>query len=138
MNPSTDYGRAIQQLEARMRKQEQVEIVERHHFSDGIYAREITVPAGIAFIGKVHKHQNLNIISKGRIAVTTFEGTAILEAPCTIVSPPGTQRAAYALEETVWTTIHGTHETDLDILEAAFVTDTLEQYLEFEQQRLEE
>jgi len=141
MNPSllsNAHSQAISQLQMAFAREEQAEIPEKHYFSKGVYAREITIPAGIAFVGKVHKHENLNILSKGKIVVATSEGTVTLEAPCTLVSPPGTQRAGFALEETVWTTIHGTEETDLDKIEAYFVVDTLAQYLEFEQQRLEE
>jgi len=131
----------IDRLEAAMREMPQVEIQEKHYFSDGVYAREITIPAGVTLTGKVHKFENLNIISKGKIAITTGDGEVkVLEAPCTVVSPPGTKRAGHALEETVWTTIHGTHETNLDKIEAHFVTDTRQEYLAFiaEQQALKE
>ena len=128
---------AIEALEAQMKEMPQLDIKEKHYFSKGVYAREITIPKGATLTGKVHKFENLNIISKGKIVITTDEGTQILEAPCTLVSPPGTKRAGHALEETVWTTIHGTDETDLKKLEQHFVTDTRQQFLAFAQQRLE-
>ena len=138
MNLEIRLQEEIEQLGIAMSAEPQVDIKVAHHFSKGIYAREITIPKGVAFVGKVHKHQNLNIISRGKIIVSTFEGSGILEAPYTVVSPPGVQRAGFALEETVWTTIHGTYETNLDTLEKTFVTDTQEQYLAFMQQCLKE
>lgn len=109
----------------------QVEIPVRHYYSKGVYAREITIPKGTVLSGKIHKHANLNIMSKGDMSVLTEDGIVRVQAPFTIVSPPGTKRIAYAHEETVWTTIHGTDETDLEKIEAHFIAQTEAEYLEF-------
>ena len=111
----------IQRLEAAMLKEPQLEIETRHYFADGIYAREITIPKGALVTGKIHRTTHLNIVSKGRIAVVTEDGEKVIEAPCTFVAQPGTKRAGFALEETVWTTIHASEETDLDKLEAELI-----------------
>jgi hypothetical protein len=70
------------------------------------YAREMTIPAGTLVIGKIHRHEHLNIISKGRISVATEHGTKYLIAPCTFISEVGLKRAVVAEEDTIWTTIH--------------------------------
>lgn len=111
----------IQALEDAMRKFDQLEIETRHYFAKGLYAREITIPKGCLLTGKIHKTEHLNIVSKGKIAVVTEFGQQIIEAPCTLVSQPGTKRAGLALEDTVWTTVHGTNETDLEKLEAELI-----------------
>lgn len=113
----------IEHLEAAMRRLPQLEIETRHHFAEGLYAREITIPQGALVTGKVHRCEHLNIVSKGRIAVWTEDGMRIVEAPFTMVSRPGTKRVGYALEDTVWTTIHANaaNERDLDKLEAVLV-----------------
>jgi hypothetical protein len=49
--------------------------------------------------------------------VATEFGSLQLDAPCTFVSEAGTKRAVYALEDTIWTTIHVTNETDLEKIE---------------------
>lgn len=114
-------------LENEIRKCPQTDIPVVHHFSDGIYAREITIPQFCVLTGKVHKTVHLNIVSKGDITVWTEEGMKRIKAPCTIVSKPGTKRVGYAHEETVWTTIHGTDETDLIKLEEDLVeSDSIE------------
>lgn len=107
----------IVDLESAMRKMPQLQLEPQHHFADGIYARQITIPKGCLLTGKVHKTVHLNIVSKGDITVWTEEGMKRVKAPCTLVSRPGTKRVGYAHEETVWTTIHGTNETDLAKLE---------------------
>lgn len=111
----------IVRLENEMRKCEQIHIEPVHHFANGVYAREITIPAGTLLTGKVHKTEHLNIISQGRITVWTEDGMKTVEAPYTIVSRPGTKRVGLAHTDTVWTTIHGTHEKDLDRLEAELI-----------------
>lgn len=101
----------------------------RHHFSKGIYAREMFIPAGTVLTGKIHRHEHLNIISAGDISVLTEEGPKRIVAPYTVVSPPGTKRLGYAHTDTVWTTIHATHETNLELLELEFITQEYEPIL---------
>ena len=90
----------------------------RDVFAPGLYARELTIPAGTMIVGKIHKHAHVNNISKGRIVVFTEFGSETLVAPCQFVSLPGTKRAVYAETETIWTTYHPTEETDLEKIES--------------------
>lgn len=123
--PATTRER-LDALEAELLRHPQVEIPPRHYFAKGLYAREITIPRGTLLTGKIHTTQHLNIISQGEISVLTEHGPKRVKAPCTLVSPPGTKRAGYAHEDTVWTTIHAnpTDETDVDKLEALLITPT--------------
>ena len=90
----------------------------QHHFAPGAYGREMTIPAGLVVVGKIHKHAHINVISKGRVQVfTEQDGVLELAAPCTFVSSPGTKRVIHVLEETVWTTVHVTYKTDLAEIE---------------------
>lgn len=111
----------IMELESAMRQYDQLEIPVTHHFSEGLYAREILIPAGTILTGKVHKTEHLNIVSKGDITVWTEDGMKRVQAPFTMVSRPGTKRVGYAHEDTVWTTIHATNERDLVALEEQLI-----------------
>ena len=91
-----------------------------HYFSDGIYVREITIPAGMVIVGKIHKHRHPNFLIKGKVMVITEQkGEEILEGPCFMMSEGGTKRALYAVTDLVWTTIHHnpTNTQDLDKIE---------------------
>ena len=84
------------------------------------YAREMMIPKGTLIIGKIHRHQHLNFIAKGKVTVFTEFGQKHLEGPCTFVSEVGLKRAVYAHEDTIWTTIHLTAhvgEENLDKME---------------------
>jgi hypothetical protein len=93
------------------------------------YAREMFIPKGTVIIGKIHKHQHLNFISKGKVTVVTEFGQKHLEAPCTFVSEIGLKRAVYAEEDTLWTTVHLTehgHEDDLSKIEDEVIAPSYE------------
>ena len=113
----------IDDLEARMFAAPQVAIETRHYYADGLYAREITIPAGVLLTGKIHAREHINIVSKGCIDVLTEGGARRIEAPATFVSPPGTKRVGFTHAETVWTTLHANEGalTDPDALEAVLL-----------------
>lgn len=121
----------VNEAERRLRALPQVEMRVVHHFSDGLYARELHIPKGTVLTGKIHKYRNLNIMSAGELSVLTEEGVKRVKAPFTIVSPPGTKRIAYAHEDTIWTTIHATEETDLARIEDHFTASSDQEYLDF-------
>lgn len=109
---------------------EQVECPVKHYFAPGLYAREITMPAGACVVGKIHKHAHVNTISQGRCRVVTEFGSEILEAPVSFVSQVGTKRAVYAETDVIWTTYHPTVvcdiETDLAKIEREVIAEDYE------------
>lgn len=111
----------ILKLEEALRRLPPIDAPVFHHFSDGIYARELHIPKGATLTGKIHRKAHLNVLAKGEIRVLTEHGMKTLKAPCVIESFPGIKRAGHALEDTVWITFHATHETDLEKIEAEFI-----------------
>jgi hypothetical protein len=101
-----------------------------HSFAKGIYARQILIPKGTFVTGFIHKHEGLNIVSYGKMSVVSDEGFYIVEGPCTMVSKSGIKKAGYAIEDTLWTTIHATDETDIEKLEQELFTNKIDD-LEF-------
>jgi len=99
-----------------------------HHFAPGTYAREIELPAGSLVVGRIHRHAHVNVISKGYVLVATPDGAEELRAPKTFISAPGTKRVVYAVEDTVWTTVHlnEAEERDPDKLVETLTAPTFE------------
>jgi len=93
-----------------------------HHFSNGVYVRQIFLPAKSFIIGKIHKKSHMNIISSGRCIVRTEKfGSVIYDAstaPLTFESEKGTKRVLWVEEDTYWTTIHPTSCTTIEAVEA--------------------
>jgi hypothetical protein len=99
----------------------------KHYFANGMYAREMTMPAGTIVTGAIHKTTHFCILSQGRVRVMSEDGIDEFVAPAIIISQPGTKRAIHALEDTVWTNIHATNETDLDKLVEELTESTVDQ-----------
>lgn len=119
-----------------MKELPQVEIPVRHDFSAGICARTIFIPKGTRLTGRVHKFENMNILSQGEISVLTDKGFERIKAPNIIVSPPGTKRIAIAHEDCVWTTIIATNMKDTALIEQHFTCESECDYLEFQRAQI--
>lgn len=99
---------AIDHFEAEML--ERFPIVEcplRHIFTDGLYTREITMPAGSLVTSKIHKTEHPFVVPRGTVSVwTDNEGEVLIKAPFVGITKPGTRRVLFVHEETVWLTFH--------------------------------
>lgn len=120
----------IFRLECELEKYEQQEMETNHHFGGGVYARELVIPKDTVLTGKMHTHEHLNIMLRGDITVYTETGTKRITEPGVIVSRPGTKRAGYTHEETVWITFHATQETDLKVIEKIFIASDPHEFIE--------
>lgn len=90
-----------------------------HSFGDGIYIRELFIPAGSVVIGKLHKTAHPNFIMFGRCIVTSNNDDERVEitGPTYFVSPAGTKKIIYAIEDTSWINVHATDKTDINEIE---------------------
>lgn len=95
-----------------------------HHFGDGSYAREIHIDKGVILVGKIHRHSHPNVLSKGKVSVSSEFGTETFEAPRTWVSQAGIKRMIYAHEDAVWTTFHVTDSVDLEQIEHELIAES--------------
>lgn len=133
-NPGTDLltvREKVDLFEAEMRKAPQLDLKVEHLFSQGVYARKLFIPKGVMLTGKIHKYEQLNVLLAGELSVLVGEEVERVRPPFVVVSPPGTKRIAYAHEDSVWLTVHGTQETDLARIEAHFIAQDEVEYLAF-------
>jgi quercetin dioxygenase-like cupin family protein len=127
--PAAEYREKVAMLEhAMLNSGQTIELPVQHDFAHGLYSRTIFIPKGATAIGKIHKTEHMTIISQGSVIIATENGPMQVTAPALFVSPPGSKRAAYALEDTLWTTIHGTSETDLEKLESELIAPSYEAF----------
>lgn len=128
---SLDFKEAILVAEGLMLKSDNPitpEII--HHFSPGIYAREMRLKKGTVLTGKIHKTEHLCILN-GDIEIASQDGKGRFTGYLTFRSKPGIKRIGYAHEDTVFTTIHAIEGTDIQSIESALVVDTFEQYEQY-------
>jgi len=121
----------VSAIEVELKKLPQLDLPLKHYFSDGVYARELFIPAGVLLTGKIHKYPQINILSKGRMRVLTENGIIEVEASFTVVSPAGTKRIALALTDCIWTTFLPTNETDPEKIEEQFTASSEQKYQAF-------
>lgn len=98
----------------------------KHTICNGMYMRELFIPAGMLLAGKVHKVPCLNICSSGDIEIITEHGMLRAGAGFTAASSAGTQKIGYAYADTVWINVFRTDLTDLDAIERAIFMDDAE------------
>lgn len=78
-----------------------------HKFTNGMYIREIFMPAGTLLTSKIHKTQHPYTVSLGVVAVSIDGGEWYeISAPYTGITEPGTRRVLYIMEDCVWSTYH--------------------------------
>lgn len=118
----------VNAIEAEMQKHPQLELPVKHYFADGVYGRELFIPAGVMLTGKIHKRSQINILSQGIIRVLTDDGIVEKSAPFTVVSPLGTKRIALAVTDCVWTTLLPTEKTDPEDIELEFTAASEQEY----------
>jgi hypothetical protein len=111
----------MSQMESVLINAPQAECSVVHHFSPGLYIREVSMPAGATVVGHHHKTEHLNVMLKGRMILMSPDGTRNeVAAPFMYTAPPG-RKSAYILEDVVWQNIFPTEETDIDALEDALL-----------------
>lgn len=106
-----------------LRQFEQAEAPTEHYFANGMYCRSCVIPKHALVVGKVHKHEHLVMVLKGRITVWSERGRQDLTAPFIGVCPAGAQRLGFAHEDTVFVNVHRTDKTTLAEAEADIVED---------------
>lgn len=113
---AAEMRESIMRLESIMlnMKSAQIELPVKHHFSPGVYMRELFIPKGTTLTGKIHKTEHLNILSQGELSVMTEDGVKRLKASTVILSKPGIKRVGYAHEDSVWITVHKNEDEERD------------------------
>lgn len=122
MNITRSIRSHVTQLVQELSSLPQVDCRIAHHFSPGLYMREIFMPADTIVIGKVHKTEHFNILVKGSCFIVHDDGSHdLLRAPMTFVSKAGVQKTLYIVEDMIWMTTHVTDETDVSVIESQII-----------------
>lgn len=118
--PQEKVADQVLRLEAMLIKGERVECPIEHQFCEGMYMREVFVPAGTLFTTYVHKTQHPFFGVMGELLIwEDGHGWVQMIAPCRGITQPGTKRIVYALTDVVWVTYHSNPDniTEVDKLE---------------------
>jgi quercetin dioxygenase-like cupin family protein len=92
-----------------------------HFFTQGIYAKKITVPAGTQVPSHKHVYDHLSILAQGRVRVTVGPITKEYVAPAMIEIKKNIVHTISAMENSVWFCVHATDATDVQSLESTVI-----------------
>ena len=119
----------IDRLKAESAHLPQRELTLKHYFVDGLYVREIFMPAGTGATGRVHLFDHINFVLGDVTEFTPFVERR-LTGYHTFTAPAGTSRALAVHADTWWTTVHANPDnvTDLDTIFDRYTVDTFERF----------
>jgi hypothetical protein len=86
-----------------------------HHFSEGVYMREIRAPKDAVLIGHEHVHECMNLMLAGRVLTITNGEISEFVAPCVVKSGARTRKASIVVEDMIWITVHPNPDNQRDI-----------------------
>jgi|TARA_R100001463_G_scaffold38488_1_gene82432 phosphopantothenoylcysteine synthetase/decarboxylase len=105
----------------------------KHSFADGVYIREMKIEEGVLITGGIHKYKEAFFLLQGRLNIMTKSGVEEYVAPCYVITPPGSKKMGYAIEESIVVTVHAnpTNTEDLKELEDNMVVYNWKEYNQF-------
>ena len=93
----------------------------KHHFADGLYAKEMILPKDTFAMQHKHCYSHLSLLAKGRVLVKVDDDIEEYTAPACINIQAGKHHSIKALEDSVWYCIHATEETDADHVDEVLI-----------------
>lgn len=106
---------------------ERVEGRLQHFFAHGLYGRQLYIPKGTAYVGKIHRFSHMRFVLGGHLLIVTETGRYECKAPHFMITPAETRRVGYAYEDTIVMTVHATDNTDLEEIEREIIMPRSEQ-----------
>ncbi len=92
-----------------------------HHFSAGVYAKQMHLPSGHYAVTHAHTYDHLSILASGRVLVTVDGVEQEYKAPACLCIQAGKHHNIVALEDSVWFCVHATDETDPDKVDEVLI-----------------
>lgn len=105
----------------------------KHYFVEGLYIREMFIKKNSFLIGKIHKHDHVWFLLKGKLLIITENDEKEIKAPFFSTSLAGTKKVGHALEDCVFVNIHPnvSNEKDIDKIEKNIVVKNYKNYNKF-------
>ena len=92
-----------------------------HHFSDGLYAKEMYLKAGYIATSHSHKYSHLSILAKGEVYLRVNGVISYHASPCCIEITAEQEHEISAITDVVWYCLHATEETDINKVDEVLI-----------------
>lgn len=93
----------------------------KHHFSPGVYAKEMHLLKGQFGISHRHKYDHISMLAQGAARVVVDGIETDYAAPAFIMVRAGKEHQFIALDDITWFCIHATDETDVAAIDASLI-----------------
>lgn len=103
---------------------EKTDLNTKHFFSENVYAKQMSLPAGHVAISHSHKYDHISILASGRCMVYTDNEMREYIAPACINIKAGVEHQIEASEDVTWYCIHATSETDISKIDRVLINDS--------------
>ena len=94
-----------------------------HHFSDGVYAKQMTLPAGHVVGSHAHQYSHLSVLASGNVIVEVDGTPTEYFGPSCIEIKAGCEHKVFAKTDAVWFCIHATEATNADEVDAVLIAE---------------
>lgn len=92
-----------------------------HHFSDGLYAKQMHIPAGHVAGTHSHSYSHLSVLAKGDVVVVVGDDYFEYSAPACIHIRANAEHKIFAKTDATWFCIHATDETDVEKIDEVLI-----------------
>lgn len=99
----------------------EIDLKIRHHFRDGMYMKEMVLPARHMAHSHKHNFDHFSFVTKGRVQVEVDGVTTTLDGPDCILIKADAVHKITAITDTTWYCIHATTETDPDKIDHTLI-----------------
>lgn len=114
-SPTLNISDKMDELEARASTYPQTDLPVTHRFTDGLYSREIFMPANTLVTSRTHLTQHPFVVLEGIVDVIDEQGVITqYHAPYVGITQPNTRRVLVTVTDTRWITFHVTSKTNPD------------------------
>lgn len=111
----------------------------KHFISNGIYSRELQVPAGFGLVGLIAKYSNIFTVLKGDVLLYDGTDAQRITGPYTFISKEGINRFGYMFTDATFMSSYkmpDPKETDVEKIKWQLLTDTYEKFDRFKLEML--
>jgi mannose-6-phosphate isomerase-like protein (cupin superfamily) len=98
-----------------------VDLGTQHHFSSGVYAKQMMLPKGYFALSHAHAYDHLSILASGEVFIKTDNKEEYYKAPACITIKKGVHHSITALQDAVWFCIHATDETSTNKIDEVLI-----------------
>ena len=121
----TQFEQAVVQHPSKIEDVDEVNPL-RHSFADGQYIRQMSNPAGVFIVTKIHNKNHPFFLMEGEMTIFSEDGLERIFAPYQGITKAGTKRAMYTHTECIFITVHATDKLNIDDVEDEVIVKSFE------------